>query len=108
LALLYFGSVVVFEGLLRGVTGSGSQAAIVLSTLLIAALFGPLRGRVQALIDQRFYRRKYDAARTLAAFAASVRDDVDLDALGQRLAAVVDETMQPAHVGLWMSKAGRR
>jgi hypothetical protein len=102
LALLYFGSVVAFERLLRTFTGGGSQAAIVLSTLLIAALFGPLRGRVQRAIDRRFYRRKYDAARTLAAFGAGLRDEVDLDALGQRLAAVVDETMQPAHVGLWL------
>ena len=101
LGLLYFGSVVALESVLRGLTGGGSQVAIVLSTLLIAALFGPLRGRVQALIDRRFYRRKYDAARTLAAFGASVRDDVDLDALGQRLTAVVDDTMQPAHIRLW-------
>ena len=101
LALGYFGSVVVLEGILRGLIGGGSQAAIVLSTLLIAALFGPLRARVQALIAQRVSRRKYDAARTLAAFGASVRDNVDLDALGDRLTAVVDDTMQPAHITLW-------
>ena len=106
LALLYFGGVVVFEALLRGVTG-GSQLAIVISTLLIAALFGPLRARVQALIDRRFFRRKYDAARTLAAFSASVRDNVDLDALGDRLTTVVEETMQPASVSLWAPQRKR-
>jgi hypothetical protein len=100
--LLYLGSVVAFESLLRGVTGGGSHIAIVLSTLLIAALFGPLRARVQRAIDRRFYRRKYDAARTLAAFGASVRDEVNLDALGDRLTAVVDDTMQPASVGIWL------
>jgi hypothetical protein len=107
LALLYFGSVLVFENLLRGLIGAGSQLAIVLSTLLIAALFGPLRGRVQRAIDQRFYRRKYDAAHTLAAFGASVRDEVDLDALEKRLTAVVEETMQPAHLALWAPPAAR-
>ncbi len=108
LALVYFGSVVVLEGLLRGLTGGSSQVAIVLSTLLIAALFVPVRGRVQALIDRRFFRRKYDAASTLAVFGASVRDNVDLDALGAHLTAVVDETMQPAHVGLWAPPEARR
>jgi hypothetical protein len=102
LAVLYFGSVVIFESVLRGLIGAGSQLAIVLSTLLIAALFGPLRGRVQRAIDRRFYRRKYDAARTLAAFGASVRDEVDLDALGNRLTAVVEETMQPTQLSLWV------
>lgn len=102
LALMYFGTVVALEGLLRGVIGGESQVAIVLSTLVIAALFVPLRGRVQAAIDRRFYRRKYDAARTLAAFGAQARDVVELEQLTGQLVRVVDETMQPAHVGLWV------
>ncbi len=102
LALVYFGSVIVIEGLLRGVVGGESPIAIVLSTLVIAALFGPVRVRVQRAIDRRFYRRKYDAAQTLAAFGAAARDEVDLDQLAARLVNVVDDTMQPAHVSLWL------
>jgi hypothetical protein len=103
LALAYFGSIVVLQSLFRAVTGQGqSEFVTVLSTLGIAALFFPLRRRVQEWIDRRFYRKKYDAAKTLAAFSASVRDETDLDKLTERLVQVVDETMQPAHVSLWL------
>jgi len=102
LALAYFGSVIVLEGLVRGLTGGQSPLVIVLSTLLIAALFVPMRSRVQRAIDRAFYRRKYDAARTLAAFGAQARDETDLARLSEQLQQTVQETMQPASVGLWM------
>jgi hypothetical protein len=102
LALVYLGSVVAFQRLLRGVIGSEAQIASVLSTLLIAALFVPLRGRVQRAIDRRFYRRKYDAALTLAAFAARARDETNLERLSNQLVATVEETMQPASASLWL------
>jgi hypothetical protein len=107
LALVYFGSVVVLQGLLRGVIGGQSQVAIVLSTLVIAALFVPLRARVQRAIDRRFFRRKYDAARTLAAFGAQARDETDLAQLSDKLQQTVQDAMQPAHVGLWLRPADR-
>jgi hypothetical protein len=104
LALLYFGSVIALETLLRPLTGQGhNDLVVVASTLLIAALFTPLRTRIQRFIDRRFYRRKYDVARTLEAFSTALRDEVDLDALAGRLVEVVDETMQPAHVSVWLS-----
>jgi len=104
LALVYFGSVVVLQTILRGLTGDEAPLVIVLSTLLIAALFVPVRRRVQGLIDRRFYRRKYDAARVLTAFGANLRDETDLGRLSARLAGVVEETMQPESVGLWLRK----
>jgi hypothetical protein len=108
LALAYFGSVLVLQGAFRVVTGEGQNSlVIVLSTLGIAALFGPVRSRVQAAIDRRFYRRKYDAARTLAGFAASARDETDLDRLSAQLVSLVRETMEPASVGLWLYQADR-
>jgi hypothetical protein len=105
LALLYFSSVLIFEGLLRGLVGSESPFATVISTLLIAALFVPARARVQTFIDRRFYRRKYDAARTLAAFGAQARDETDLARLSEQLQQTVQDAMQPAHVGLWLRPA---
>jgi hypothetical protein len=109
LALAYFGSVLVLESLFRAFTGQGQNSlVVVLSTLAIAALFGPLRARVQRAIDRRFFRRKYDAARTLAGFAASARDETDLALLSERLVRTVAETMQPASVGLWLRPHDKR
>jgi len=106
LAFLYLGSVAVLEQLLRAVTGrEQSQIVTVLSTLAIAALFAPLRRRIQAVIDRRFYQRKYDAAQVLAAHSTKVRDEVDLGKLTDELVAVVTETMQPASVSLWLKEA---
>jgi hypothetical protein len=102
LALVYFGGVTLLQGAFRSLTGQGSTLAVVVSTLAIAALFVPLRRRVQAFIDRRFYRRKYDVAKTLQAFNTRLRDDVDLDSVADDLVEVVKETMQPAHVSLWL------
>lgn len=102
LALVYYCGVVAFQGGLRGISGQTSDLAIVASTLGIAALFQPLRRRIQRFIDRRCYRRRYDAARVVGAFSASARDEVDLSHLTTHLLEVVDETMQPAHVSLWL------
>lgn len=101
---IYIGCILGLQFLLRGIINSNNDVAIVISTLVIAALFQRLRQRIQAIIDRRFYRRKYDAARTLAAFSATLRGEVDLNELSERLVDVVQETMQPAHVSLWLSK----
>ena len=104
LGLVYFGGVTATQAIIRTFTGQEEQPqlAIVVSTLVIAALFNPLRRRIQGFIDRRFYRKKYDARKTLGTFSAKLRDETDLDALRNDLVGVVRETMEPAHVSLWL------
>lgn len=107
LVLIYFGSVLVLQSLVESITREQSPVVIVISTLMIAALFNPLRIRIQGFIDRRFYRKKYDAEQALASFAAIARDEVDLDKLTNSLLSVVTETMQPERLGLWLRQEKR-
>jgi hypothetical protein len=102
LVSLYLVGIVVLQRLFVLLTGQQSTLAVVASTLLIAALFNPLRRRIQAFIDRSFYRNKYDARKTLVAFSAQLRKETDLEQLSDDLVGVVRETMQPAHLSLWL------
>src|SRR5918993_4496591 len=102
LVALYLVGIVVLQRLFVFLTGQQSTLAVVASTLLIAALFNPLRRSIQSFIDRSFYRRQYDAGKTLERFSARLRDETDLDALSDDLVDVVRETMQPSHASLWL------
>jgi hypothetical protein len=106
LAVIYFSSVILMQSLVTAVGGQQTAVVTVISTLIIAALFSPLRKRIQSDIDRRFFRRKYDAEKTVSAFSASLREAVDLEVLIDRLEAVVEETLQPEFVSLWFTKPG--
>jgi hypothetical protein len=108
LTTIYVGLVIGLEALLRGIISQDNSVAIVISTLAIAALFQPLRQGIQRLIDRRFYRRKYDSAKIVAAFSANLRQEAELDQLCEQLLAVVQETMQPTHLSLWIRPAKRQ
>jgi hypothetical protein len=101
---VYVGSVLLLQLLLNGATND-SSLAVAASTLAVAALFRPARSRIQAAVDRRFFRRRYDARVTLETFAGRLRDEVSLEALDAELRGVVSETMQPAHVSLWLREA---
>ncbi|HHY58736.1 MAG TPA: hypothetical protein GYA08_25260 [Chloroflexi bacterium] len=105
LALAFFGSVILLQRIFEAVTGQQSQLAFVLSTLAIAAIFSPLRHRIQERIDRRFYRKKYDAQQVLAQFALMARDETDMNALAAELARVVQDTLEPKKVRVWLRKA---
>jgi hypothetical protein len=102
LLALYLGAIVVLQRLFVVLTGERSTLAVVASTLVIAALFNPLRRRIQTFIDRGFYRSKYDARKTLEAFSTTLREETDLEALNSELVGAVRETMQPAHASLWL------
>ncbi len=108
LALVYFGGVALLQWVLGPLVGGDSEVVLVVSTLAIAALFQPLRRRIQGFVDRRFYRSRYDAARTLADFSARLRDEVDLDRIGEELVTVVGRTMRPEHVSLWLRQWEQR
>jgi len=106
LVALYFGGIVVLQRVFVALTGQQSTLAVVASTLAIAALFNPLRRRVQALVDRRFYRKKYNATKTLATFNLRLREETDLDTLRSDMLGVVRQTMQPEHASLWLRPHG--